>query len=151
MERSVTIGTTDGQAAPHSPVVGTTALEDLSTRALVGELAHKASLLARTEVELAKAELRKDLRAELQTAGGLGLAGLCALVSVVMVLVAAAFGLQEGGVMAGWLAALIIAALVLAAGTAAGLLGWARRTRSPMAVTRRTLVDDLRWAKERIA
>jgi hypothetical protein len=133
------------------PAVGTTALEDLSTRDLVGELAHKASMLARKEIELAKVELRKDLRAELQAAGGLGLAGVCALLSVAMMLVALAFGLLEGGVMAGWLASLILAALVLAAGTTAGLVGWARRTRRPMAVTRRTLSDDLAWAKERIA
>ena len=36
----------------------------------------------------------------------------------------------------------------------AGILGyvsWARRVRSPLAATRRTLKEDAQWAKERLA
>ncbi len=136
---------------PMRPPVGTGhELRTMTTRDLVTELARKASRLARTEVQLAKVEIRADLRRELTTAGGLGVAGLCALCTLNLLLVAGVFGLIAAGVV-GWLAALIVAAFVLAVGTIAGLLGWMRRVRSPMGITRRTLKDDLQWAKERVA
>ncbi len=45
----------------------------------------------------------------------------------------------------------IIAAVVLAIGTVAGLWGWARRVRKPMDATRSSLKDNVRWAKEQMA
>ncbi len=126
-------------------------LRRLPTRDLVTELAKKASELARAEVALAKAEVKQDLRAEVKMAGGLGVAGICALVTLVMLLVTIAFALQEGRVLPGWLASLIIAAVVLAVGTAAGLWGWAKRVRKPLDTTRRSIQENVRWAKDRIA
>ncbi len=122
----------------------------LSTRDLVTELAQKASLLARKEVQLAKSELRADLETELSMASGLGIAGVCALLAVAMLLLALVLGLTQAGVWSGWLGALIVAAVVLVIGTMAGLVGWARRVRTPLAATRRTLQDDLRFAKEKL-
>ncbi|HEY6099309.1 MAG TPA: phage holin family protein, partial [Anaeromyxobacter sp.] len=66
-------------------------------------------------------------------------------------LVAAALALMETGVMPGWAAALAIAGVILAIGAAAGLWGWARRVRKPLEATRRSLREDLRWARERMA
>ncbi|HEX9241825.1 MAG TPA: phage holin family protein [Anaeromyxobacter sp.] len=126
-------------------------LRGMRTRDLVGELARKASLLARKEVELAKAELKADVRREVRTAGGLGVAGLCAVFTVQLLFVAVVLALMEGGVLHGWAAALVVAAVVLAVGTAAGLWGWARRVRKPLDTTRRSLREDVRWAKEQIA
>jgi uncharacterized membrane protein YqjE len=116
----------------------------------VTELARKASSLARKEVELAKSELRADLKTELSMASGLGIAGVCALLALALLLMALVLGLAEAGVWSGWAGALIVAAVVLAIGTVAGLVGWARRVRSPLQATRRTLEDDLRFAKERM-
>src|SRR6266581_3277308 len=93
----------------------------LSTRDLVTELAQKASLLARKEVQLAKSELRADLETELSMASGLGIAGVCALLAVAMLLLALVLGLTQAGVWSGWLGALIVAAVVLVIGTVAGL------------------------------
>ncbi len=84
-------------------------------------------------------------------AGGLGVAGICALLTVNMLLVALVLGLAEAGFWRGWLGALIVAAVVLAIGTVAGLFGWGRRVRKPMETTRRTLKEDVQWAKERVA
>lgn len=126
-------------------------LRALSTRELVVELARKASALARCEVALAKAEVREDLRAEIQMASGLGVAGLCALITLQMLLVALVFALAEAGVVRGWLAALIVAAVVLAIGTVAGLVGWSRRVRSPLDSTRRSVQENVRWVKRRMA
>jgi hypothetical protein len=126
-------------------------LRSLPLRELVAELARKGSQLARKEVELARAEVRQDLRSEVKMAGGLGVAGVCALLTLQMLLVAVAFGLAESGALPGWAAALIVAAPVLAIGTAAGLWGWARRVKRPLDTTRTSLRDGVKWAKEQVA
>ncbi len=124
-------------------------LRGLSTKDLVMELASKARLLARKEVALVKSEAREDLRAEIQMASGLGVAGVCALTVVQLLLVALVLGLAEAGVLRGWLAALIVAAVVLAVGSVTGLVGWKRRVREPLDATRRSLQEGVRWVKER--
>jgi len=126
-------------------------LRRLPTRDLVTEIARKASALVRKEIELARNEVKEDLRAEAMMAGGLGVAGICALLALQMLLVAAAFALQESGALPGWLASIVIAAVVLAVGTTAGLWGWAKRVRRPLDTTRRSLQENVRWAKNRIA
>lgn len=137
---------------PHlgePPAAGQPRLRGLSTKDLVMELAGKARLLARKEVALAKSEAREDLRAEIQMARGLGVAGVCALMVVQLLLVALVLGLAEAGLVRGWLAALIVAAVVLAIGSVAGLVGWKRRVREPLDATRRSLQEGVRWVKER--
>jgi uncharacterized membrane protein YqjE len=126
-------------------------LRETSTRDLVTELARKASALARKEVELAKVELRADLRNEIKMASGLGAAGVCALLTVQLLLTAVVLALMEGGVLPGWAAALLVAAVVLAIGTGVGLWGWAKRVRNPLDTTRRSLKENVRWAKEQVA
>ncbi len=126
-------------------------LRSLPLRDLVTELAHMGSQLARKEIELARAEARQDLRAEIKMAGGLGVAGVCALLTLQMLLVAIAFGLMESGTLPGWAASLIVAAVVLAVGTGAGLWGWAKRVRKPMETTRSSMRANVRWAKEQVA
>jgi membrane protein len=126
-------------------------LRGLKTRDLVTELARKASELARSEVALAKAEVKEDIRKEIRMASGLGVAGVCAILTIAMLLVSIVFALAESGTMSGWLAALVVAAVVLAIGTVAGLVGWAKRVKNPLDSTRRSLEENVRWAKERIA
>ena len=84
-------------------------------------------------------------------ASGLGVAGGCAICAVNLLLVALVFALFEARVMRGWLAALLLAALVLAVGTAAGLVGWNGRVRRPLAATRRSIEENVKWAKKRMA
>jgi uncharacterized membrane protein YqjE len=136
---------------------GTTALRedpelrDRSVKDLVTEIAQKASLLARKEVALAKAELKEQLRAEVKMASGLGVAGVCALLTLNMLLVAGVFALAEAGIMRGWVAALLVGLALLLIGTVAGLLGWRKRVREPLPATRRSVGENVRWAKERMA
>ena len=124
-------------------------VEGLSNRELVGHVIESATLLAKKEIELAKAEMKKDLKAEVAMAKGLGLGALCALFTVNLMLVAAALAL--GNVIAEWAAALIVAAVVLAVGTAASVVGWKKRVTHPLESTRRSLKEDVLWAKERLA
>ncbi len=126
-------------------------LRRMETKELVAETGRKASLLVRKEIELAKAELRADLRAEIKMASGLGIAGVCALLGIAMLLVAVVFALVEGGLLPGWAASLVVAAAVFAIGAGAGLWGWAKRVRKPLDTTRQSLQENLRWAKDRIA
>jgi len=126
-------------------------LRQRPTKDLVSEAARTVTALARKEVELAKAELRQDLRAEVRMASGLGVAGACALVALQLGLTAVVLALMQAGVMPGWAAALVVAAVVLAVGTVAGLWGWAKRVRKPLSRTRTSIEENVRWAKERMA
>lgn len=141
--RLVEAGT--GPRAPREP------LRRMRTKDLVSETARKASALVRKEVELAKAELKADVRSEIEMASGLGVAGVCALLTLELLLVAGVLALMEAGILPGWAAALLVAAVVAAIGAAAGLWGWAHRVKKPLDATRRSLEEDVRWAKERMA
>ena len=125
------------------------AVERLSNRELLGHISESAVLLVKKEVELARTELKADLKAELGMVKGLGVAGLCALFAVNMMLVALALAL--GHLVPDWAGALIVAAGVLLVGTLAGVIGWGKRVKNPLEATRRTLKEDVQWAKERIA
>jgi putative superfamily III holin-X len=124
-------------------------VEGLSNRELVSHVIDSATLLAKKEIELAKAELKQDIKAEVGMAKGLGIGALCALCTVNLMLVAGALAL--GNVVAEWAAALIVAAAVLAVGTVAGFVGWKKRVTNPLESTRRSLKEDALWAKERLA
>ncbi|MHB1847069.1 MAG: phage holin family protein [Deltaproteobacteria bacterium] len=133
-------------ASPERPFP---APEQLSTRELFSELAAEARLLAQKELQLAKVELRETISKEIGMAEGLGIAGLFSIVTVALLFVAGAFALAM--VMPGWTGALIMAGLALTVATVAGLVGWGKRATNPMARTRRTLTEDVQWAKNRIA
>jgi uncharacterized membrane protein YqjE len=122
---------------------------ELSTAELVKEITAKVKNLAMKEIELAKIEVRKDLKEELVTVKGLGAAALCALFGINMLFVCAALAL--GTVMAEWLAALLVGVVLLAAGAIAGLFGWSKRVKAPLKHTRKTLEEDVAWAKRKLA
>ena len=121
----------------------------LSTRDLVREIARTATGLARTEIELAKTEIKADLHAEVSTAKGLGIAAVVALLGLNGLLVALILSLAR--LMPGWLAALLVAGLFLAAGAIMGYISWTRRVTTPLAHTRKMLRETAQWAKERLA
>jgi len=121
----------------------------LSTRQLLSRLLETVSLLVTKEVELARAELKADLKTELDMVKLLIAAGMVAVFGVNMLLVSAVFALTIW--VPGWMAALGIAAFLLALGALLALFGWNRRVSAPMAVTRKTVREDVQWAKERLA
>jgi hypothetical protein len=124
-------------------------VESMSSRAIVARAMEDAVQLARKEVELARAEMRENLRTELATAKRLGIGLVCALCTINLLLVAGALAL--GLVIAEWGAALIVAGAVLMVGAIFAWIGWSRRVTSPMESTRRSLKEDALWAKERLA
>jgi hypothetical protein len=67
----------------------------LSSPRLVGETAREAIALIKAQVELARTELKEDLRSEVGAAKGLSVALVAALCGVNILLVAGAFGLAR--------------------------------------------------------
>jgi hypothetical protein len=136
-----------GKGAEWPPRPGRRVAE-LSTPRLVAGLTSELRALVLKEIELAKAELRIDLRAERKAAKSLGIAAVAALCGLNLLFVAAALLLSR------WLspplAASIIAAVLFAVAVFVGLRGKAALVK-PMETTRKTLSEDWTWAKNRIA
>ena len=121
----------------------------LSTLQLVKEIAVQSGLLVKKQVQLAKTELRADVRTEAKVAGGLGVAAVCGIITVTLLLVTAAFALSL--VIPGWAAGLIVSgAVALVAAVVAGL-SWKRRVRQPLEASRHELKRGLQFTKERFA
>ena len=121
----------------------------LSTVALVGRIVETSSVLIRKEVELARAELTEDLHAALGMIKLMGVAALLALLALNGLLMAAVFALAQW--MPAWAAALGIGGLFLLAAAVVGGMAWSRRVMAPLDLTRKTVKEDLQWAKERLA
>ncbi|HEY7651062.1 MAG TPA: phage holin family protein [Methylomirabilota bacterium] len=120
----------------------------MSTRRLLVEISQRASLLIRKEVELARTEIKADLKAELAVVQGLALTLVVGIAAINMLLLAVVFALAR--VMSDWLAALAVAGgLIIIAGLVASI-SWQRRVTTPLALTRKTLREDVQWAKERL-
>jgi hypothetical protein len=121
----------------------------LSTRELVSRILKTGSRLVSKEIELARAEVKADLAAEVAMIKMLAAAAVGVLLGVNLLLVAAVFALAHW--IPGWLAALVLGGIILVASAVVGYIGWQRRVTSPLAVTRKTVREDLQWVKERIA
>lgn len=119
-----------------------------STRELVEKLAADTTELVKKELELAKTEMRADLKREIKVASGFAVAAVCTLTTLNLLLVALVLALAE--TISGWGAALIVAAAVLAVGAIAAAIGWGQRVKRPLDRTQRTLKEDAQWAKERM-
>jgi hypothetical protein len=78
-----------------------------------------------------------------------GIAALLALVGLNVLVMAGvlAIGLK----IASWLAALLVGGGLLVIAAILGYVGWQRMVTNPLALTRQTLKEDVRWVKERLA
>lgn len=121
----------------------------LSNGALIREITAKISLLARKELELAKAEIRADMKAELMMVKALAISAVAALVGLNLLFVAPVLALAL--LIPGWLAALAVGGAILIVAAIVGYLGWRRHVARPLPLTRQTLKEDLQWMKERLA
>jgi len=113
---------------------------------LVKEIAGDLSQLVRQEVELAKAEVKQEVAKAGKGAGMLGGAGFAGYMVMLLLSLAAVFGIgSETGL--GW-AALIVAAVwaVMAAILAAAGRSQLRLVRAKPERTVETLKEDARWA-----
>jgi hypothetical protein len=123
---------------------------DRSVARLLSDLVDEMGTLIRQEIALFKAELQENLGRFGIGAGALAAGGLIALSGWLALIAAAILGLSI--VLAPWLAALIVGAVLLALGAGLLLFG-RRRLRSETLVPRRTLNslrEDQEWIREQI-
>ena len=121
----------------------------LSTLQLVKEIAIQSGLLVKKQVELAKTEIKADVSTEAKVAGGLGVAAICGIIFVSLLLVTAAFALSL--VMPAWGAGLIVSGFVAAVAAVVAGVSWRKRIRKPMEASRHELQRGLHFTKERFA
>jgi hypothetical protein len=102
---------------------------EVSTERTLGQLVADASrdlsTIVRSEVALAKAELKKDVAAGVTGAALFLVAGVLAFLALILLLIAAAYGLVAAGLDA-WLAFLIVAAALLLVCGVLALVGRSR-------------------------
>jgi hypothetical protein len=111
--------TSPGPATGPGPGPGST---EQSLGALVVNASRDLSALVRSEIELAKAELRAEAKNGAAGAGMFGAAGFLGLLAVVLLSIAAAYGLVALGLHPGW-AFLIVAVAYLLIGGLLVLVG----------------------------
>jgi uncharacterized membrane protein YqjE len=121
----------------------------LSTRDLLDGILARTSLLARKEIELATTEIKADFRSEITMAMWLGIARVIVILALNLLWVAAVLAVAP--YMTPWLAALLLGCGLLLIAGIAGYVGWMRHVWTPLALTRKTLREDLQWAKEQLA
>ena len=116
---------------------------------LIGQLFRQTSELLKTELELARAEMRTTVQS--------------AVSMMVMMLMAAVFGMVALGCFAAslvlalsqrfapWSAALIVGAVLLVVAFGLVMAARSKQKEKPFETTQKTLKEDVQWAKERAA
>ena len=92
---------------------------------LVADASKDVSTIVRSEIALAKAELQRDAQAAAVGGGMFVAAGVLAFLALILLLIAAAFGLVAAG-LSPWLAFLIVACVLLLIGVILVLVGRSR-------------------------
>jgi hypothetical protein len=121
----------------------------LTTVELFSRIASKTTLLVNKEIDLLREESREDLRSELASIKGLAAAAVAAIAALNLALTAAVFALASH--MAPVSAALILAAIALAIAIGAAAIAWRKHVEQPLDLTRKTVKEDVQWAKEQMA
>jgi len=131
-------------------VLGVRPKTERSIATLLSDLASETILLLRQELALLKAELHEKFNRIGQGAGALGAGALVAFSGWLVLLAAAVLGLAT--VVPAWLAALIVALLVLAIGVGLLLFGKNRFDAQALTPQRslRSLREDEAWIRERL-
>lgn len=148
------MGERDATPPMAAEPAGTRASRQLSTRELVRRIGETGSRLVAKELELARTEVRANVQAELSMAKLLGVAVVGALSGVTLLVVAGMLAIAERLALSLDALAVVtsmIAALGLGAAIALAYVGWRRRVSRPLAVTRKTVTEDMRWVKQRVA
>jgi hypothetical protein len=138
-----------GEIMRRNESLGPRSLDRLGTSAMVKRLVGQVELLAKKEIELGKTELRADLRKEARAAGGLGIAAVVGIITVALLLVTVILALSL--VLPAWAAGLMVSGVTLAVTVVLALVSWGQRVRDPLARTRQSLKENVKWTRERLA
>jgi hypothetical protein len=128
---------------PPETVVATSVGTERTLGQLVADASRDLSTILRSEVALAKAELKSDVKAGATGVALFVAAGVLAFLALILLLIAAAFGLVAAGLDA-WLAFLIVAAVLLLLTAVLALVGKSRLSRvGPPERTARTAKETV--------
>ena len=125
-----------------------TNVQDKSLAELVKDLSQQTTTLVREEVELAKAEVTAKAKRLGLGAGILGGAGAVVFLALAALVTCAIAGLSEA--LPVWLAALIVAVVLLAIGAALGLMGKAELERGSPPIPEeavKSTKEDVAWLR----
>lgn len=133
-------------ARPAAPAGGNTQTGEASLGELVATASKDLSQLIRQEVQLAKIELQRDVKAAGVGAGLLGAAGMLGFVAFLLLSIALAYALGRVVPLgAGFL--IVGAAYLLVAGLFALVARGRLKKVGPPRRTMETVKDDIAWAK----
>jgi hypothetical protein len=144
-------GNTAGQAAGVGRPVGVPEQPggERTLGQLVADASKDLSTIVRSEIALAKAELQRDVQAGVIGAAMFVVAGLFAFLALILLLIAAAYGLVAAG-LSPWLAFLIVGGALLLIGLLLALIGKSRLGKiSPPERTIRTSKETVAALKHR--
>jgi len=120
----------------------------LSTPELFREIGAKAALLVTKEIDLAKQEMKEDVQAEIAAVKSAGVAIVAGIATFNLLCVAAVFALAAA--MSPLAAALGAAAILLVITVGAAAYAWRERVKEPLDLTRKSVEEDVQFAKEQI-
>ena len=124
-------------------------VSNLSLSQVIKEIWTQFSRLMRKEIELAKTELRADIRSEVFMLSGLGIAAVLVLLTISMLLVTLILALSE--ILPGWAAGLIVSGVLLLLSAIVAIISWRKRVKVPLKRTREVLEGDLKFTRGRFA
>ncbi len=114
---------------------------------LVGRLSNEAGNLIRTHIELAKAEVKEEIKNAAAGAGMLAGGGVAAHLALFILSIAAGWGLAE--VMSIWLAFLVVGLIWVVVAAVLFVVGRARLRRvEPPKETLAEIQEDKEWLKQ---
>ena len=132
----------DGRAAPIPSDPSA-----MSTLDLVRESIANLTLLAKRQIDLLRLEALQELRKEVNSGIDLAAGGAVALVGVILLLVSAVIGVAQVSRLPVWATALMSAGLMLISGAILGIVGWRRRVRRWVPISRGEIKEELTWAR----
>jgi hypothetical protein len=134
------------EADVSEPVAATSSL---TTPELLGEIGAKVVLLVTKEVDLAKQEVKEDVRAEIAAIKAFAAAAVAGVTTLNLLLIAAVFALAP--YLELLRATLGAAGIMLLITIAAAAIAWRKRVKKALDLTRKTVEEDVQWAKEQLA
>ena len=124
-------------------------LRSASTGELLGHLFHTVGELLKKEIELARAEVKSTAKGAAAKAVGVAVAFVFMLIGVALLFTALVLVLAH--VMAPWLSALVVGVFALIVGAVMVKSAKSKAVEKPFERTQRTLKENVRWMKERLA
>ena len=116
---------------------------------LLSRFLRDARLLARKEIELARAELQELVKKQVAMMVGFAAAGAFLFIGAGVLVAGLVLALAQA--MPGWAAALVVGAAALVIGVAFLVAARSNRVRRPFERTRRTLKENAQWLRRRMA